>query len=72
MLSLRLLCNGCLLALFWERAALAYIDPSTSGTLMQIIAPVLIALGVLRQRIMHAFHMIVARLRRGRDHDDRT
>lgn len=58
--------------LFWERGALAYIDPSTSGTLMQIIAPVLIALGILRQRIVHVFDMIVARLRRRRDHEDRT
>ena len=70
--SLRILLYGVLLAMVWERAALAYIDPATSGTLMQIIAPILIALGVLRQRIKHAFHLLLARVRRGRDHDDRA
>ena len=59
------------LALSWESPALAYIDPTTSGTLMQILAPVLIALGVMRQRVVHALRLGAERIRRALGRDDR-
>lgn len=41
-----------LVALLLPGPAHAYMDPASSGFLMQLLAPVLIAIGVLRDRIL--------------------